>query len=77
MRVEVGRFDWLAALYKRSPKFANLDPASLRVSYDARLALIADHRLKDGRRFGEMRLRSNHPRRRRQALCEAPDWSWW
>jgi hypothetical protein len=59
-RVEVGTFDWLAALYKRSPKFSNLDPAT-RVSYDAKLALIADHRLKDGRRFGKMPLRSITP----------------
>ena len=47
----------MAALYKRSPKYSCLDPAT-RESYDGKLARIADHRLKDGRRFGEMALRS-------------------
>src|SRR5262245_9388605 len=46
--------------FKRSPKFSNLEPMT-RGHYDAKLKLIADHKLKDGRRFGEMSLRSITP----------------
>src|SRR5262245_23911139 len=57
LRIEDGTFDWMAVLFKRSPKFTERPPKT-RKSYDAALALVADHVLKDGRRFGVMALRS-------------------
>ncbi len=55
-----GTFDWMAALYKTSPKY-NEKPPKTRKSYDAALKLVSQHRLKDGRTFGMLSLRSITP----------------
>jgi integrase len=56
-RNEVGTFDWMAALFRQSPKFSGLPPMTRR-SYDAKIKLISDYKLKDGRHFGAMVLRA-------------------
>ena len=56
----VGTFDWLLEQYKTSPKWQKL-AAGTRADYDRSLVLVAQHRLKDGRRFGELSLRSITP----------------
>ena len=56
----VGTFDWMVAQYKASPKWQRL-AAGTRADYDRSLALVSEHKLKDGRRFGELSLRSITP----------------
>ncbi len=53
-------FDWLVALYKSSPKYERLTPRSQH-DYDRVLSVVSNHTLKDGRRFGELTLRSINP----------------
>ncbi|MDU0339555.1 hypothetical protein [Bosea rubneri] len=48
-----GTFDWLIASFKSHPAY-NGRPAKTKKSYDSAAALIANHRIKDGRRFGEL-----------------------
>lgn len=50
-----GTFDWLASLYRSSRQFRELDRKTRKLR-EAGLRLVADHRLKDGRRFGDLRL---------------------
>jgi hypothetical protein len=56
----LGTFDWLAALYKTSPKYTG-KPLKTRRSYDAALKLVSSYHLKDGRRFGSLSLASITP----------------
>ncbi|MGH1574871.1 hypothetical protein ACRAWG_34825 [Methylobacterium sp. P31] len=56
----MGTFDWLAALYKTSPKYYGKPPQTRR-SYDASLRLVSSFVLKDGRRFGTLALGSITP----------------
>ncbi|MDF2997568.1 MAG: hypothetical protein K0R27_3205 [Xanthobacteraceae bacterium] len=51
----VGSFDWMAAEYRNSPKFERLTPRDRR-DHDRRLKTVADYKLKDGRRFGDLPL---------------------
>jgi len=53
-------FDWLVSVYKSSAKYRGLSPGT-RADYDRVLSLVSDHKLKDGRRFGELSLRSITP----------------
>lgn len=55
-----GTFLWLIATFKTSPKYLKLS-AGTRADYDAVLSLVAVHKLKDGRSFGELALRSITP----------------
>lgn len=55
-----GTYDWLVAVYKSLPAYAK-KPDKTRRSYDAALAIIADFKLKDGRRFGALGLKSITP----------------
>lgn len=55
-----GTFDWLVGIYRTSPKFTGR-PARTRKSYDSALSLVADYRMKDGRRFGSLALASIQP----------------
>ena len=55
-----GTFAWLIALYKASPKYLHLTSGT-QADYDAVLFLVADHKLKDGRSFGELSLKSITP----------------
>jgi integrase len=56
-----GTFDWLVAVYKRSPRYINR-PAKTRRSYDQALALASSVTSKSGgRRFGEMQVESITP----------------
>ncbi len=55
-----GTFDWMIALYKSSPLYRKL-PAKTRKSYDAALRLASQHKLKDGRLFGVLALKSITP----------------
>ena len=57
---KVGTFDWLAGVYRSSPKFTDRPPRT-RKSYDAALALVAEYKVKDGRRFGSLALASIQP----------------
>lgn len=59
-RAVPGTFDWLVAVYKDSPQFRRLTVGS-RADYDRALAMVADHQLKDGRRFGELNLAGVSP----------------
>ena len=56
----VGTFDWMVQQYKVSPKWQKLAAGTLD-DYDRSLALVSGHKLKDGRRFGELSLRSITP----------------
>ena len=53
-------FDWLVSVYKSSPKYQCLSSGS-RADYDRVLSLVSNHKLKDGRRFGELSLGSITP----------------
>ena len=53
-------FDWLVSVYKSSPKYRSLSSGT-RADYDSVLSLVSIHKLKDGRRFGELRLSSLTP----------------
>jgi hypothetical protein len=55
-----GSFDWLVSVYKSSPKYTKL-PSGTRADYDAVLSLVSRHTLRDGRRFGELLLKSITP----------------
>jgi hypothetical protein len=55
-----GTFDWLVAVYKSSPKYRKLTSGT-RADYDAVLSLVSRHRLKTGRHFGELSLKSITP----------------
>lgn len=57
---KAGTFDWLVSVYKVSPKYREL-PAVTRKSYDAALALVSKHSLKDGRLFGVLSIKSVTP----------------
>ena len=59
-RAIVGSFDWAIASYKATKKYTNR-PARTRASYDRALASVADYRLTDGRRFGELSVKSVTP----------------
>ena len=59
-RAIVGTFDWMLEQYKTSPKWRNL-AAGTRADYDRSLSLVAQHKLKDGRRFGDLSLKSITP----------------
>ncbi|MGB2931240.1 MAG: hypothetical protein WBB88_02640 [Methyloceanibacter sp.] len=59
-RLVVGTFDWMVGQYKTSPKWRKL-AAGTRADYDRSLSLVAQHKLKDGRRFGALSLRSITP----------------
>ena len=52
-----GTLDWLFSLYRASDKFTTLG-RKVQALYDAGLALVADHALKDGRRLGDVGLGS-------------------
>jgi hypothetical protein len=53
----VGSFDWLVADYKSSKKYTKRPPRT-RDSYDRALEDVAAFRLTDGRRFGELNVKS-------------------
>jgi hypothetical protein len=55
-----GTFDWMASLYKSNPKYRSR-PVKTRKSFDSALAMVAKHRLKDGRLFGGLSLASITP----------------
>jgi hypothetical protein len=59
-RPVIGTFDWMLEQYKTSPKWQRL-AAGTRADYDRSLKLVAQHKLKDGRRFGDLSLRSITP----------------
>ena len=52
-----GTFLWLIATFKASPKYLKLSSGT-RADYDAVLSLVAAHKLKDRRSFGELTLKS-------------------
>jgi len=52
-----GTLDWLFSVYRASDKFTRLG-RKVQALYDAGLALVADHALKDGRRLGDVGLGS-------------------
>lgn len=56
----VGTFSWMAAEYKASPRWQRLTPGTW-TDYDRALASTASHKLKDGRMFGDLALRSITP----------------
>lgn len=51
-----GSFDWMAAEFRASPKYADLTPRGRR-DHDYMLKAVSDYRLKDGRRFGSVMLK--------------------
>jgi integrase len=53
-------FDWLVSVYKSSPKYSRLSPGT-QGDYDRVLSLVSKHKIKDGRHFGELTLRSITP----------------
>lgn len=55
-----GTFDWMVAIYKSSPLYRKL-PAKTCKSYDAALRHASQHKLKDGRNFGVLPLKSITP----------------
>jgi hypothetical protein len=55
-----GTFDWLAGIFKSSPKYTG-KPQKTRKSYDAALRLVSTFKLKDGRSFGSLTLASITP----------------
>src|SRR5258706_626149 len=52
-----GTLDWLFSVYRSTGKFTALG-RKVQTLYDAGLALVADHALKDGRRLGDIMLGS-------------------
>jgi hypothetical protein len=54
-RAQIGTLDWLVAEYRASEKHQNLSRA-VRKLREAGLSLVANHSLKDGRRFGAIAL---------------------
>lgn len=59
-RAVPGTFDWLAITYQRSPKFLALGRSQKR-NHLLGFQIVADHCLRDGRRFGVLRLASITP----------------
>jgi Phage integrase family len=59
-RAAHGTFDWMVEVYKSSPRYTAL-PLRTRRSYDSVLRLVSDYKLKDGRSFGSVSLRSVTP----------------
>ena len=59
-RPAVGTFDWMVSIYKSHPKYTGR-PKVTRKNYDAALALVSKHVLKDGRTFGNLSLSSISP----------------
>jgi hypothetical protein len=57
---EIGTFDWMVIQYKGSPKWQKLSVGT-QADYDRSLRLVADCKLKDGRRFGSLSLWSITP----------------
>jgi hypothetical protein len=55
-----GTFDWMITIYKSSPLYQKL-PSKTRRSYDAVLRLVSLHKLKDGRTFSALLLKSITP----------------
>jgi hypothetical protein len=55
-----GTFDWMASVYKRSPRYSQL-PAETRSSYDRMLRLVSGLALKNGGQFGSLSLASITP----------------
>ena len=56
----IGTFDWLISVYKTLPKYTRR-PEKTRKSYDNALRLISEHKLKDGRLFGNVSIASIKP----------------
>ena len=59
-KVRPGTLDWLVDQYAKSPRFKDLDPRMQKL-HRAGFRLVADYRLKDGRRLGEVRLEAITP----------------
>lgn len=57
---DVGTFDWLVDQYQKSPKYKALSPKAQR-DYDKGLALLQNHVMKTGRRFGSVMVTSITP----------------
>ncbi len=56
----MGTFDWLVSIYKSHPAYTERPPKTKK-SFDAALALVSKHKLKDGRLFGSLPLGSITP----------------
>lgn len=54
-----GTFDWLVTVYKGLAAYTK-KPAKTRSDYDRALSILADHKLKDGRRVGSLPLKAIH-----------------
>ncbi len=59
-KTKTGTFDWLVAAYRQTERYARL-PAGTKTDYDRALSIVAEHTLKDGRRFGALTLSSITP----------------
>jgi hypothetical protein len=59
-RAVVGSFDWAISSYKATKRYSNR-PARTRASYDSALASVADYKLTDGRRIGDLSVKSVTP----------------
>ena len=59
-RAVFGSFDWAISSYKVTKKYSNR-PARTRASYDSALASVADYKLTDGRRIGDLSVKSVTP----------------
>ncbi|MGA0595658.1 hypothetical protein [Enterovirga sp. CN4-39] len=55
-----GTFDWMVEVYKGSPQYTSKEEKT-RKGYDAVLALVSGHKLKDGRTFGALGIASITP----------------
>jgi len=62
-RLPPGTFDWMVEVYKSAPQFFDKEMISdkTRKSYDSVLRLVSQHKLKDGRKFGQLSLSSIVP----------------
>ncbi|MGL3208318.1 tyrosine-type recombinase/integrase [Bradyrhizobium sp. BR 1433] len=58
--VSVGTWDWMVGIYKKSPRYTGR-PAETRKSYDRMLKFISLVPLTDGRKFGQLSLKSISP----------------
>ena len=56
-RAIIGSIDWAISVYKSDRKYTKLPPRT-RDSYDRALNDVAGYRLKDGRRFGALNVKS-------------------
>jgi hypothetical protein len=59
-KAAAGTFDWMISIYKASPQYKT-KAAKTRKSYDAAASLVADYILKNGSRFGSLKLKSITP----------------